>query len=62
MSAQRLPLNTQVVRRGPVRPGMRGWVVGFDEDLQLPLMEWADECGPEAMHTDEYEVITCPRR
>lgn len=36
---------------------LNGEVVGYDDDLLLPLIEWEDGSGPEACEADEFEVI-----
>jgi hypothetical protein len=37
---------------------LRGEVIGYDDDLLLPVVEWEDHSGPEACEAREFEVVT----
>lgn len=56
---QPLPIGTRVQRApGIVYPGLPGEIVGYDNDLGLPLIAWDAHrhLGVEACDPEEYEV------
>lgn len=58
----RLTRRRRVARGTKVRSttgerGGIGIVTGHDPDLDLPLVDWPDSIGPEALEDHEYEVI-----